>query len=250
MRCQICSTTHGSAYYRCLDCFGNYLLCPACIKRVHFPYGDPFHRIEKAMGAPTNEFFFERAALSDPEIGGVLHCGHGGLPCPLHNQKQSGSVRILDSNGIFTYRVFHCSCTTNQYPQGIPLAMQFLQLALFPATYTRVQTAFTLKVLKLAQLHRFSGKESVWDFYTVMRRWTNNVDPKAVPVSSALAKLSICYSNRTRLRQKHIGPLSPISKDIATMGNHQISEAIWTPRIRCCAWRTCYLVPNVPTTRL
>ncbi|KAG8925861.1 hypothetical protein FRC01_009600 [Tulasnella sp. 417] len=53
-------------------------------------------------------------------------------------------------------------------------------MALFPATYEKVQTAFTFKVLKLAQLHRFSGKESVWDFYTVMRRWTNNVDPKAV----------------------------------------------------------------------
>ncbi|KAG9047221.1 hypothetical protein FS837_002783 [Tulasnella sp. UAMH 9824] len=74
-----------------------------------------------------------------------------------------------------------CLCTPKDYPDGIPPAIQFLQMALFPATYEKVQTAFTFKVLKLAQLHRFSGKESVWDFYTVMRRWTNNVDPKMVP---------------------------------------------------------------------
>lgn len=189
VKCQYCSTGHALNYYRCLDCFGSYVLCPTCIKRTHFPYGDPFHRIEKLIRAANDQSYFERSTLSDPEIGGALYCGHGGLPCPFHTQQQSGLVRVLDANGIFIYRVFQCLCTPKDYPDGIPPAIQFLQMALFPATYEKVQTAFTFKVLKLAQLHRFSGKESVWDFYTVMRRWTNNIDPKAVPVSLASALL-------------------------------------------------------------
>lgn len=61
-------------------------------------------------------------------------------------------------------------------------------MGLFPATHNKVQTAITFKALKLAQLHRFAGKESVWDFYAVVRRMTNNIDPRAVPVSCLLKR--------------------------------------------------------------
>ncbi|KIO26890.1 hypothetical protein M407DRAFT_73961 [Tulasnella calospora MUT 4182] len=180
-KCQKCNTSHANSWYRCLDCFGGHILCTGCIKATHFPYGDPFHRIEKLTATSSNEHLFTRAALSDPEIGGALYCGHGGMPCPFHSLPRSGLVRILDANGIFIYRVFQCSCASQHYPEGIPLPLQFFHMALFPATYDKVQTAFTFKALKIAQLHRFSGKESVWDFYAVVRRWTNNVDPRAVP---------------------------------------------------------------------
>lgn len=157
------------------------------MKSVHFPYGDVFHRVEVLQKTSEGEEFFTRAALSDEEIGGQLHCGHGGLPCPYHNIHNSGSVRILDSNGIFTYRVFQCLCLSQESGQPTPVAHQFFQMALFPATYERVQTAITFKALRLAQLHNFGGKESVWDFYEVVQRWTNNVNPLAVPVCSTIS---------------------------------------------------------------
>lgn len=182
-QCQRCNASNYDSWYRCLDCFGSHLLCPPCMKSVHFPYGDPFHRIERLFVTSNKEHWFLRAALSDPEIGGALYCGHGGTPCPFHNLQQSSIVRVLDANGIFKYRIFHCSCPSQTYPEGMPLHLQFFHMALFPATYDRIQTAITFKALKLLQFHRFAGKESVWDFYAVVRRWTNNVDPRAVPVS-------------------------------------------------------------------
>ncbi|KAG8947700.1 hypothetical protein FRC04_010544 [Tulasnella sp. 424] len=174
--CQKCLTQSAINYYRCIDCFGRSILCPECLKSIHFPYGDPFHRIEKLSFTAEGEHLFARAALSDDDVGGALYCGHGGLPCPHSNSQSSGLVRILDANGIFTYRVFQCLC-----PDGLSVPLQFMQMTLFPATYEKVKTAVTFKALKLSQLHNFGGKESVWDFYEVIRRWTNNVNPLAVP---------------------------------------------------------------------
>lgn len=183
IKCHKCNTSHCNSWYRCIDCFGHHILCTGCIKTTHFPYGDPFHQIEKLSITPSKEYKFTRAALSDPEIGGALYCGHGGSPCPFHSLQRSDLVRILDSNGIFTYRVFQCLCASQSYPEGTPLPLQFFHMTLFPATYKKVLTAITFRALQLSQLHRFAGKESVWDFYAVVRRWTNNIDPRAVPVS-------------------------------------------------------------------
>ncbi|KAG8901150.1 hypothetical protein FRC00_008737 [Tulasnella sp. 408] len=136
VRCQKCSTHSARNYYRCIDCFGRAILCPTCMKASHFPYGDPFHRIEKLSFTIEGEHLFTRAALSDDD----------------------------------------CLCSG-----GPSVPLQFMQMTLFPATYERIKTAVTFKALKISQLHNFGGKESVWDFYEVVRRWTNNVDPLAVP---------------------------------------------------------------------
>ncbi|KAG8972484.1 hypothetical protein FRC05_009837 [Tulasnella sp. 425] len=119
---------------------------------------------------------------------------HQGTGVMCQNQS-SGLVRILDANGIFTYRVFQCLC-----PDGLSVPLQFMQMTLFPATYEKVKTAVTFKALKLSQLHNFGGKESVWDFYEVIRRWTNNVNPLAVPLCNAIGvKVIYPQFRRTKL---------------------------------------------------
>lgn len=186
-KCKGCKTTSAAAFYRCKDCFGNKLLCNECTREAHFSTaGDPFHRIEKLIRGSLPELsYFTRASLADPEINGALHLGHHGSPCPHQNPQDSTLVRILDTNGIFTYRVYQCPCLSKQTGLKTPLAHQFFLLGLFPATYETVRTAFTFKALRCAQMHQLCSGESMWDFYEVIRRWTNNVRPDTVPVSSS-----------------------------------------------------------------
>lgn len=187
-QCKKCGVERAAAFYRCKDCFGGQLLCNNCIRTVHFSTaGDPFHRVDRLVkGSIPEHSYFTRASLADPEINGSLHLGHHGLPCPHQNTQDSTLVRILDTNGIFVYRVYHCSCLNRKTRAKTPLAHQFFLMGLFPATYENVLTAFTFKVLRYAQLHQACSGESMWDFYEVIRRWTNNVRPDAVPVSSLL----------------------------------------------------------------
>lgn len=136
------------------------------------------------QGSTPEQSYFARASLADAEIGGALHLGHHGLHCPRQNTQDSTLVRIMDTNGIFTYRVYQCSCLNMKTGRKTPIAHQFIVAALFPATYENVRTAFTFKALKSAQLHQICSGESMWDFYDVVRRWTNNVRPDMVPVSA------------------------------------------------------------------
>ncbi|KAG8940496.1 hypothetical protein FRC04_005222 [Tulasnella sp. 424] len=83
-----------------------------------------------------------------------------------------------------------------------PVAHQFILAGLFPATYETVRTAFTLRALKSARLHQICSGESMWDFYDVVRRWTNNVRPETVPGKPYQTALSDFHTDTTQLPQQ------------------------------------------------
>ncbi|KIO16468.1 hypothetical protein M407DRAFT_85993 [Tulasnella calospora MUT 4182] len=182
-QCQACGITSPTSFFRCRDCFGGSIQCNDCIRRSHFGLaGNPFHRVDRLVrGLIPEQSFFSRASLADPDINGALHLGHHGLHCPHQNIGDSTLVRILDTNGIFTYRVYQCRCLNVETGAKTPLAHQFILAGLFPATCEMVRTAFTFNALKSAQMHQLCSGESMWDFYEVVRRWTNNVRPDMVP---------------------------------------------------------------------
>ena len=66
---------------------------------------------------------------------------------------------------------------------AISEATQLLQMGLYPASWKRPRTAFTLHVLRSYHLLSLQSQISALDYFTYLKRTTDNVAPDSVPVS-------------------------------------------------------------------
>ncbi|KAK7677490.1 hypothetical protein QCA50_019496 [Cerrena zonata] len=132
------------APYHCYDCFSAPLLCRDCIIGCH--RWSPLHRI-----LCWNDHYFERRGLKD--LGYTLYLGHHGKQC--HNQITTGvkstdpktsTVTVVDTTGIHLVDVMYCKCPTEASAFGEDHPVQLWKAGLWPATYTRPQTVFSLHV--------------------------------------------------------------------------------------------------------
>jgi CxC2 like cysteine cluster associated with KDZ transposases len=178
MICQKCFKTQGA--YRCQDCFWEPFLCLGCCLEVHQLL--PFHKLSRWDGR-----CFVSTTLKD--LGYSLHLGHGGLKCPQFNDSneewveeenffKSSTLTVVDTTGIHQLSVHWCSCPNTSSPD-----QQLLHAELFSASYKMPKTAFTFKVLNHFHLDSMECKTSAQNFYSKLRRLTNNVFPDLVPVS-------------------------------------------------------------------
>lgn len=186
--CHLCHL--GEATYRCIYCFANPQLCQGCIISTHT--NCPFHLIERWNGD-----FFQPATLMD--IGFTLHLGHAGLPCPTPQDEQVPDIImcVVDTLGITHHRIQPCCC---KHPR--PLHIQLLQMKLFPSTINRPQTVFTFSVLDRYHIESLEGKTSASNFYSQLRRITNNRFPHLLPVCiTLLHSQSMLTTRQDRYRE-------------------------------------------------
>lgn len=155
--------------YRCRDCLGGRMLCRTCIVDAH--QFTPFHHAEEWTGT-----CFDRVTLSS--LGLEIQCGHHGRRCPNAQGMELNKIQIIDHSGSYPMNVRYCGC-----PDAPPVYEQLLLMSLFPATAERPRTAFTFAALKDVQTSIFAAKVSLWDWWNMVRRKTNNVQPVKVPVS-------------------------------------------------------------------
>ena len=185
--CPECSTkmmtvNSGSpAIYRCTECAFPTTMCSTCLIEKHVQL--PFHHIQAWTG-----LFFVKASLCD--IGHVLYLGHGGNPCPnLKQSTKSTSFVIVHKNGLHNTSIHYCHCNPE-----LDRVSQLINHQLFPPTLDVPQTAFTFNVLD--DFHRLSltAKISAYDYYKALKRHTNAVTPRTVPVrwTVSLITLQIC----------------------------------------------------------
>lgn len=196
---QCISCTHSPGCYRCLDCgLGQRLICKSCCIKLH--QNMPFHQIKKWTGK-----FFDQADLGD--LGLTINLGHDGGLCPMQ-LKHSDEVEewidednislasndtectekksvfsdhkmvFVDSSGICKREVKWCLCST-----AAPHHLQLLQMRFFPATLTNPSTSFTFRVLDLFHIEAMECKTAALNFYSKLKRLTNNSLPHTVPVS-------------------------------------------------------------------
>lgn len=201
--CSICSS--AERLYRCKACFGTPILCPEHLRETHEKL--PFHRVEKWTGQ-----FFEDAWLSD--VGFVLHLGHEGEACPngaygdwsdipdselesfgddendldapvaeptksatVESQKE-GRCSVVDSTGVHLLNVAYCACEN-----PTEKVYQMLELKLWPASFDKIKTAFTFRVLSQFRIENLECHTSTYQFYRMIRRLTNRSFPDTVAVS-------------------------------------------------------------------
>ena len=95
----------------------------------------------------------------------------------MGTMKPPKSIVVVHSNGVFTLNVRWCKC-------NVPTHKQLLRAHLYPASTMNPSTAFTEDVLDHFYMDALECKTSAWNFYSKLRRFTDNVFPDKVPVSA------------------------------------------------------------------
>ncbi|KAJ7736633.1 hypothetical protein B0H16DRAFT_1466534 [Mycena metata] len=177
--CRVCKRPDARCSFRCKNCFGDEMLCADCMVDRH--QENPLHRIEIWNGA-----FFETTSLKS--LGLRVQLGHPPRhrcpePHPLH-----ADFVVLHTNGIHEVAVAACDCE-NRWLAGPP-EEQMLRAGWFPATDDKPRTCATLEVLDLFMISTHQAKTTIYDFYSMLEKLTNNAGIK--PSSRYHAFLRMC----------------------------------------------------------
>lgn len=160
--------------FRCLDCYGHNWWCQTCLLKHHRMH--PFHRPQQ-----WKDGSFENVSLCD--LGYVLTLGPSVSPCDCWEDENifgDRKMTLIHVNGIFEHCVRFCRCSG-----GISEHEQLFKNRLFPSSFDRPETAFTLDVLDYYGIDAMECKTSAEGFFQKLRRVTNNAFPDQVPVCSS-----------------------------------------------------------------
>ena len=167
--CRSCHQESGQ--YRCLDCYGQCWWCKPCLLKYHSHL--PFHRPQQFKDGS-----FESLSLSDLGYVIVLPCSSSLGSCSeddgLFGDRRMTLVHV---NGVFEHCIRFCKCLN-----GSSEHEQLFSYRLFPSTFDRPKTAFTLDVLDYFGVDAMECKTSAQSFFHKLRRVTNNAFPDEVPV--------------------------------------------------------------------
>jgi CxC2 like cysteine cluster associated with KDZ transposases len=86
-------------------------------------------------------------------------------------------ITVVDRSGVHEIGVNWCSC-----PDAPEHDMQLMMAGLFPATFRNPKTAFTFRVLEDFHLDNLECKTTPSQFFSRLRRLTNDEFPNTVPV--------------------------------------------------------------------
>lgn len=84
-------------------------------------------------------------------------------------------ILVVDSQQAFHLPAVPCGCA------GAENILQYLDLAMFPASYINVRTVFTFRCLDDFRLSNLECKTSAYQYFQKIRRSTNPAFPHAVP---------------------------------------------------------------------
>ena len=95
---------------------------------------------------------------------------------PLYDDDGHPFIAVVDVSGVHHLPVITCTCDDAD-PR---IDVLYLGMDLFPASFERIQTAFTIDVLKDYRLSNLQCKTSAYQYYQKLRRLTCPAFPKAV----------------------------------------------------------------------
>lgn len=177
--CQHCKS--APALYRCRDCSEPPALCRRCMCATHG--NAPFHWVEEWVKPRSDvpQWCFKKRDLS--ELGFVYCLGHAGRACPQvsPNAPRTNNVVVTHVNGIHTVRLQYCECTSPRRPSP---EEQLVIAGLMPASFQKLQSAFTVEVLEDAHEDILASRKSSYDYMRKLRRRTHNWAAHTVTVGA------------------------------------------------------------------
>ena len=182
-KCSNCGNAAG--IIKCRDCTNGALLkCHECIVALHRNL--PLHRVE--VSSHMNPFshlirlmveksktwkgnFFEKDSLHN--LGYRYQLGHSGARCPCPHPGPKNFI-VFTISGPHSLAINYC-----------PLSPwhQLLHEGWFPATLSRPQTVFTFECLKTFHELTLQGKTSLYDYYHILLRRSDNANLSNLIVS-------------------------------------------------------------------
>ncbi|KAJ7797560.1 hypothetical protein B0H14DRAFT_3493624 [Mycena olivaceomarginata] len=188
--CSTCWLAMDGVIFRCKSCYGDEVLCSECMVTRHAC--NPLHRIEK-----WNGLYFEPSTLKS--LGLRVQLGHRPgerctEPAPIHS-----SFVVLHTNGIHDVAVDACDCERRVWAG--PPEEQMLRAGWFPATDERPRTCATMEVLDTFLLQTYQAKTTMYDYYSVLEKLTNNVGVKPPNRYQAFLRMVREYSHLLMLKR-------------------------------------------------
>ncbi|KAJ7825807.1 hypothetical protein B0H14DRAFT_3088537 [Mycena olivaceomarginata] len=159
---------HPNPIWRCEDCFGNRLMCEACIIEKHLH--EPLHLLQV-----WEDNYFQGRTTRDLNIR--YQIGHPwGEDCPLGYLNQKRDFVVLHDNGIHVLDIDFCCCA------GAPSEVaQLLNIGWFPATHKDPSTAATLGMLRRFHKLNLQARLPAYDYYNTLLLLSNGAGLKKVP---------------------------------------------------------------------
>jgi CxC2 like cysteine cluster associated with KDZ transposases len=119
----------------------------------------------------------ESQDASREEYDTADNIGFGSSKPGHYDDKGNAIIAVVDRSGIHEIGVSWCRC-----PEAPELDMQLMMAGLFPATFRNPKTAFTFRVLEDFHLDNLECKTTPSQFFSRLRRLTNDEFPNTVPV--------------------------------------------------------------------
>ncbi|KAJ7164569.1 hypothetical protein C8R43DRAFT_1122450 [Mycena crocata] len=190
--CRSCKDPHVVPSFRCKNCFGDELMCSGCCvdRHVH----NPLHRIERWNGC-----FFESSSLQ--ELGLRVQLGHPpGEQCSTPHALNE-NFTVLHCNSFHHVAVDICDCE-HAALAGEP-EIQLLRAGWYPATEDKPKTCATFEVLDQFLMSTWQAKTTMYDFYAMLEKLTDNTGIKPPPRYHAW--LRMCREWRHLMMLKRAG---------------------------------------------
>ncbi|KAG1836783.1 hypothetical protein DFJ58DRAFT_719005 [Suillus subalutaceus] len=86
------------------------------------------------------------------------------------------AITVVDKSGVHSLSICYCHC-----PGALSRDMQLFQAGVFPASFTRLKTAFTFAVLDDFLLDNLECGTSAMNYYSKIHRLTSSIFPLMVP---------------------------------------------------------------------
>ncbi|TEB23553.1 hypothetical protein FA13DRAFT_1639866, partial [Coprinellus micaceus] len=194
--------TQVGSLWRCLDCIGRPSFCGECCRGAHLR--QPFHRVEtwnkthyspnwlwaagvciylghdgKPCPNPASTACDELLGTSDKEWADLCRDGFAYNAAPPGNTKTFNGgtmVTVVHTNGVHHLPVVRCGCEG----RGHEMVNDFLKLGLWPASFERVETVFSVDVLKDSLLSFLECHTTASQYFSRLRRCTNYAFPETV----------------------------------------------------------------------
>lgn len=167
--------TDDGVRYRCTNCTQAPLLCRTCLLQTHAH--TPLH---KAQRWDAERKHWEDVSVAS--LGLVLHLGHEGTQCPNSRGRTPRKVTVVHEGGVSQLEVFFCECFSKELDGKVPESIQAIEAGFWPGSWIKVQTMFTIEVLKWHELLSREGQMSTDVFWRVLQRRTDGTGTEGVPV--------------------------------------------------------------------
>ncbi|KAJ7191676.1 hypothetical protein B0H12DRAFT_1039760, partial [Mycena haematopus] len=160
---------HPNPTWRCEDCYGNRLLCGACVVEKH--RDEPLHFLQE-----WQDGYFQFRSIKD-DLQLRYQIGHPlGEDCEGSYLSKTRSMVILHNNGLHTVDVDFCCC-----PGAPSEVAQLFNIGWYPATHTNPSTAATISLLGRFHKLNLQARLPAYDFYNTLVLLTDGTGSRKLP---------------------------------------------------------------------